>query len=79
MEQWLNITGLLLNLIGVVLVFRYGMPFRIKTDGKAAVTLILPDRDSDVALERRYATLGYLGLIFMVIGTCLQITASMMG
>jgi hypothetical protein len=29
----LNIAGLLMNLIGVILLFRYGMPNRVRTGG----------------------------------------------
>ena len=34
MSKTLNILGLLLNLAGVVLLFLFGMPFRIATGGQ---------------------------------------------
>jgi len=68
--------GLFLNLAGVVLVFRYGMPYRVRTDGKSAITVLLSDSDEKRRKERRYDVLGWLGLGFMVIGTILQVAGA---
>ncbi len=73
-----NIVGLLFNLIGVLLLFRYGMPYRVQTGGD---TLILKSDRKDqptVRLEKRYRRIGWLGLVFIVIGTGFQIYASAM-
>ena len=44
----LNITGLALNLIGVLLLFRYGMPFRLPTGGaNFAGLLVVSDTATD--------------------------------
>ena len=49
MSKALNIFGLLLNLPGVVLLFLFGMPFRIATASKASTT-------SHGARQSRWAT-----------------------
>jgi hypothetical protein len=51
--QGLNILGLVLNLFGVLLLFRYGMPFRIQTNG--AVLLVTDQIDQgEIATEALY-------------------------
>lgn len=73
----LNIAGLISNLVGVILLFLYGMPFRTRKDGKTAKTFVLPTADDTVRVERRYTWLGWLGLISIVLGTLLQVCASL--
>ena len=33
MSAPLNIAGLIMNLAGVILLFRYGMPYRVRSEG----------------------------------------------
>jgi hypothetical protein len=71
MNRALNVIGLLLNLAGVVILFRYGMPFHVPTGG--AVPLITETRDqATIALEQRYEILGYIGLASLLVGTICQ-------
>jgi hypothetical protein len=35
----LNIAGLVITMAGVLLLFRYGMPYRVRTDGQSALIL----------------------------------------
>ncbi len=77
MAVFLNIAGLILNLIGVILLFRYGMPFRIRTEGKTAKTVVLPSAGQTMRAERRYDQLGWLGLVLIIVGTALQILATL--
>ena len=70
----LNLAGLFLGLIGVFILFRYGMPFHVRTGG--AETIISSRRDPQViVLERRYEFLGYVGLGLLGGGTFLQMWA----
>jgi hypothetical protein len=71
----LNIAGLILNLFGVILLFLFGMPFRVRTEGKFPRTYVRADSDEAVRLERLYSLLSWLGLILIVGGTVLQICA----
>jgi hypothetical protein len=74
----LNIAGLVMNLIGVILLFRYGMPFRVRTEG-ASYQLREEVDQTAIAAERRYGVLGWVGLVLIVIGTGAQIAASLIG
>ena len=70
----LNLIGLSLNLIGVLILFRYGMPFHVPSGG--AVHLILEKTDqAEIDLERRYKVYGYIGLFLLVAGTFFQMLA----
>jgi hypothetical protein len=68
----LNIIGLVLNLVGVIILFRYGMPFHVPTGG--AVHLVTEQVDAaEKALESKYGIFGYFGLLAIVVGTGMQI------
>ena len=60
-SQFLNIFGLVLNLDGLILLFLFGVRFRIRTGGEI------------VRLEHLYDVLGGLGAVCIVCGTALQI------
>jgi hypothetical protein len=71
------ILGLLLNLVGVVLLFCVGMPFQIPADTKIG-------RWSTSSLSFRlkspddfYTILGIIGLSALILGTLLQILATL--
>ena len=68
----LNTIGLIACFAGFVLLFRYGMPFRVKTGG---VTYIITHTiiETEKALEARYTKLGWLGFALVGIGTVFQI------
>jgi hypothetical protein len=72
--QVMAVWGLSLNLIGVLILFRYGMPYRIETGGQSALLLEEDDLEA-IAAERVYRRLGFLGICLVVIGTGLQILA----
>ena len=68
MVKALALVGLAINLAGVILLFRYGMPYRIQTKGKSYLLLNEPDMGA-VREEARFRALGLLGLVMVVIGT----------
>jgi hypothetical protein len=70
----LNIAGLLMNLAGVILLFRYGMPYRVRSEGLSYLVTENVDK-REAAAEKLYDWLGWLGLVLIVIGTGAQITA----
>jgi hypothetical protein len=75
---WWSTAGLVLSLIGVLLLFRYGMPFRVRTGGyPTRVTLSNDPRAA--AFERRYTIVGWLGLFLVVLGTICQIVGTFLG
>lgn len=72
MPKTLAIAGLLVNLVGVLMLFRYGMPYRIDSGG--ATYIITGQIDTkEVELDRRYRQMGWVGLTLVVIGVVLQI------
>ena len=65
----MTIFGLLLNLVGVVLLFLFGMPFRVAIGGTSNL---------DVQVKRiddLFSVLGWIGLLAIVLGTLFQILA----
>ena len=67
----LGLAGLAANLVGVVLLFRYGMPYRIHSEGG---DYIVTGQSSSESLKQDavYRRLGFLGLTLVVVGAILQ-------
>ena len=65
----MTIFGLLLNLVGVVLLFLFGMPFRVATGGTSNIDVQVK-RIDDI-----FSVLGWIGLLAIVLGTLFQILA----
>ena len=74
---WWSVVGLVLSLIGVLLLFRYGMPFRVRTGG-ASIYVASSSDPLQEALEKRDAKLGMLGLLLVVLGTICQIAGAVL-
>ena len=71
-----NIVGLLLSLSGVVLLFKYGMPYRTRTGGANYYVASETDEEAKAA-EARFDKLGLLGLALLVLGTIFQIVGAL--
>ena len=66
-----------LSVAGVVLLFRYGMPYRVETGG--AIYLAPEQEDASAkGAERWYRVLGWIGLVMIVVGTALQIAGAVL-
>jgi hypothetical protein len=72
----LNIVGLIGNLAGVILLFRYGMPYRVASGGHSYFITEQAD-PRELKAERVYKALGFVGLILIIVGTGLQIWATL--
>ena len=70
-----NVTGLILALAGILLLFRYGMPYRTRDNGVQYIITSQIDQ-TDLKWERLYDVLGWLGLAFVIIGTACQIISN---
>ena len=68
------LAGIGLNSTGVLTLFYFGMPFRIETKGESAILMEGTDHAA-IAAEARYRALGYLGLLFVLLGSALQAAA----
>ena len=67
--------GLVLNLVGVLVLFRYGMPYRVRTEGRINRTIRQKDEGENV-LEVEWDNLGQLGLGAVLFGTVFQIVGA---
>lgn len=72
MIDWFNVIGLGLSLVGVLLLFRYGMPYRVELGGSDVYVSSKVDPKA-LMMEGVYRVLGFLGLACIVIGTALQV------
>ena len=70
----LNAIGQGMALIGVVMLFVFGMPFRVRTGGAASV--IANPTEAGKRLECLFDLLGGLGLAAIVAGTAAQIVSN---
>jgi hypothetical protein len=66
-----SMIGMALNLIGVIILFRYGMPYRVRTGGDIGRIIQQKDEGAKV-LDVEYHNLGVLGLGAILIGTVFQ-------
>ncbi len=73
----LNIVGLAFNLIGVLILFRWGMPFRVPMGGQSMLVAETNDA-KHAAIDHIYSVCGYVGLVLLILGTVLQIVATLM-
>jgi len=60
--------------VGVLILFRWGMPFRVRSGGAGYLMLQQIDEKA-IAAERRYTMIGYIGLALLVLGSVLQMVA----
>lgn len=67
-----NIEGLFLELLGFVLLWKYGLPVRIRGEG----ILQLDNRDSPKA--KKYKALSHLGFFLIICGVIVQIFSNVM-
>jgi hypothetical protein len=71
-----TVVGLILSAIGVLLLFRCGMPYRIRSGG--AVPVILEQTSTeDKRAEVWFDKLGWLGLVLLLLGTGFQIVGAL--
>jgi hypothetical protein len=64
------------SFLGVVMLFRYGMPYRVRSGGSSHLLLEEVDQAA-IKTERCYTILGWIGLVLIVAGTGAQIIANL--
>lgn len=68
---YLNIGGLVLDIIGVIILFRFGLPADIRRGGIRSLDLGNPDpEEADKA--RRYDCWAWFGLTILIVGFLAQ-------
>lgn len=75
MAPILNTIGLVLTILGVLGLFRFGMPFHVPTKGVMTLSLSQTS-DEDIARERAFGRLAMLSLALVITGTGFQIWAT---
>jgi hypothetical protein len=72
MWRWCGFSGLILSLIGILLLFYFGMPGRVAyPHGVPILTEGSPP--DELWMDALYMRLGYLGLFLTILGTLLQL------
>ena len=75
LPRQLNISGLSLSLIGVLLLFFFGMRYRIRSEGHSYV-VTEPTNAEGKAMDALFSKLGFAGLVLIAFGTFLQIVGT---
>jgi hypothetical protein len=70
-----SMLGLAINFVGVFLLFRWGIPYYVRTGG--AIGLVLETTDQKAKAEEEFASrIGWFGLGAVALGTIMQILGS---
>lgn len=71
----LNITGLIIDIIGVVILFIYGLPSEVSKDGIETIVMSSPD-ETENKKWLKYRFRSRIGLFCVAIGFLFQIASS---
>lgn len=79
-EMTLNFTGLSLNILGTALVWKFGIPATVKSDGSFRITKVLggeptPEMKKTDRQVTIYRGLSNLGMLLLLVGFILQAVA----
>jgi hypothetical protein len=66
----LTVTGIALNAVGVIILFRFAMPYRVRKEGPAL--LVRHANASEKSEERHYDMASRIGLALVIMGAGLQ-------
>jgi len=70
-----NCIGLILDMGGVLLLFKYGLPSKVSEGGYSGFTIEQPDKEEEVKYKK-YQTWSNIGLGCIAIGFLIQLTVS---
>lgn len=76
-DQWFTCVGLGLDIIGVILLYRYGLPSRYPEKGMSIRWPSGEDEASKKRERQRFRRLSDMGLALLVIGFVLQIVGTL--
>jgi len=73
--EQLNSIGLVLDIVGAIILFKYGIPEKIDKDGN--VHLLLEDVDEDeIKKAKKYKLYSRIGIMLLIIGFSLQLISN---
>ena len=76
MPQIINSIGLLLDIFGMVLLFRYGLPENLDRGGRPfTIAANLPDK-AEIRKARHHDRMGQLGLALLIAGFLFQLASN---
>jgi hypothetical protein len=70
-QQIINVIGLTFDIIGVLMLFKYGLPSNLDKNGHISIVLEQVD-DDEIHKYKKYEQLSYLALVSIIIGFILQ-------
>ena len=73
----LSTIGLLASLVGVFLLFRYGMPFRVPSSEGGDYIMSEQADPAGLRIDATYKAIGYVGLALIFVGTGFQIAGAL--
>jgi hypothetical protein len=74
----INSAGLLLDIVGALILWKYGLPADVNRAGASALLLESVD-DEEIARGKRYDQLSRVGLALLVLGFALQLVSNHVG
>jgi hypothetical protein len=70
-QQIINVIGLTFDIIGVLMLFKYGLPSDLNKNGHISMVLEQVDND-EIHKYKKYERLSYVALVSIIIGFILQ-------
>lgn len=70
-QQIINVIGLTFDIIGVLMLFKYGLPSDINKNGHISIITTQVDND-EIHKYKKYKRLSYIALSSIIIGFILQ-------
>ena len=75
LSQTLNIIGLILDIMGVIILFHFGLPADVNRHGTTFIISEQIDKE-EKAKGKKYNRLSYIALALLILGFLFQICAS---
>jgi hypothetical protein len=76
--KWISASGLLFDIVGIALLFRYQVDLNHQMSSTGSIKLVLEQSDEAEAVKWHwYRKLTRLGFALLIIGFCLQLTGTL--
>ena len=74
----INSFGLILDIVGVIILFRFGLPPKVFRDGviPKVASLSIQEKSKEYSKFKRHKYWSYFGLSLLIIGFALQIASN---
>jgi len=75
MKTFINSFGLIFDIVGVLLIWKYGIPEPISKDGTVSIAFEGID-ESEKMKAKRYDRVSHVGIFLLVLGFALQLLSN---